>query len=286
MKIAKPLQGLIVVVLSVIVGSSVFYFVRQDDEEGFLGLASFETTTIPQLTPEPTEEPAPSDNNAPPSVTEEPATTPEAAPVATDEPAATPDPIVTEEPAESTDATPEPSGDTSALTGYTFSALRLAPDEQVSMAQTGDDTPQVITESYPAPLGADVNLLFQWFAFLGLLVGASFAVRKDFTTHRNIMTFLVLTNWFSVIGRMTRNVQGYLEANAPTYSQEAIYLHASLGITVCLVASYLVLRMWFENQLPEFVKVKNIKIWMRLTITGWLLLIAIGTYMYFDIYAS
>lgn len=298
-KIPKQTQGIAIILIAIVLGSGLFYLVQQDDEEGFLGLASFETSFVPQVTPEPSE-PAPEPDN--PQVTTKPEVTPapaaastEIAPVATDEPSEQPeatsetaDPVATDEPTEGTTPTNEPAeGETSALPNSRFAMLQSADDNNGSYPQNGDDAEAAaVTESFPAPLGADVNLLFQWFAFLGLLMGASFAVRKDFTTHRNIMTFWVLMNWFSITGRMTRTVEGYLEAKEPTYTQEFIYLHAALGITVALFASYLVVRMWFENQLPEWFKVKNIKLWMRITVTSWLFLIALGTYMYFDIYAN
>ncbi|PJF42333.1 MAG: hypothetical protein CUN55_10165 [Phototrophicales bacterium] len=270
MRIQTSLQGLIVVVLAMIVGGGLFYLVRQDDEEGFLGLANFEVSTVPQTTPEPTEVPI---QNAEPTIV----------PNTTAEPSATSEPIERAEP------TVEPNESTSEGTDEdSFSELNLEDNTSNALPQESDRSKdsEATVQSFPAPLGADVNVLFQWFAFLGLLVGGAFAVRKDFTTHRNIMTFLVLVNWFSVTGRMTRNVEGYLEAKTPTYSQDVIYLHAIFGILVCIFASYLVLRMWFEKKLPEFAKVKNIKLWMRTTLASWLLLIVIGTYMYFDIYSS
>lgn len=273
--IPKQTQGIAIIVIAFVLGSGLFYLVRQDNQEGFLGLASFQTSSVPQVTPEPSE-PAPEVN---PPTTPEPASSPE--PSDNDLPA-------TDEPAEDSSSTTEPTNDeTSALPSERFAMLQAAHDADGTSPQDGGDaTPEAETQSFPAPLGADVNLLFQWFAFLGLLVGASFAVRKDFTTHRNIMTFLVLMNWFSITGRMTRTIEGYLDAKEPTYTQEVIYLHAALGLMVALFASYLVLRMWFENQLPEWFKVKNIKLWMRITVTSWLFLIALGTYMYFDIYAN
>ncbi len=297
MRIAKPIQGIIIILLVAVLGSGLFFFVRQDDEEGFLGLATFKVSTIPQITPEPTEEldfPEPVVTIEPALITPEPdeaappTTEPsDEAPPATTEPNDEVAPATTEPNDEAPPATSEPTdGNTSALNDGQFSALQAASDGSSTIPQEDGTAPTAITQSFPAPLGADVNILFQWFAFLGLLVGASFAVRKDFTTHRNIMTFWVLMNWFSITGRMTRTVEGYLEAKGPTYSQEVIYLHATLGLAISLYATYLVVRMWFENQLPGWFKVKNIKLWMRVTITGWLFLIALGTYMYFDIYSN
>jgi hypothetical protein len=99
------------------------------------------------------------------------------------------------------------------------------------------------------------------------------------------MTFLVIVNWFSILGRMIPNVNNYLDASGdPGYSQLAIAIHAVGGLFVMTLGSYLALRMWFEKVLPPWALVKNFKVFMRLTLVCWLALIALGTYMYFDIY--
>lgn len=308
MKLTTPVQGIIVLALAIVIGVPLFLTVRSNDE-GFLGLASFDSTsTAPQSTPEPTEEPVED-----PTTTQEPsADATDAAPISTEEPivddgnvapASTDEPIsdgedeaataeptdeapnpadttTTQEPTESDTTSSLPSGEPNAL-------IAMSDGNMASPQEDGDVEPETVTTSFPAPLGADANVLFQWFAFLGLLFGASFAVRKDFTSHRNIMTFLVLLNWFSITGRMTANFSDYSgDIPDPTFSQEAIYFHAALGLLTALYASYLVIRMWFEDYLPDAVKVKNIKLWMRITITSWLFLILLGTYMYFDIYSN
>ncbi|MCI0714611.1 MAG: hypothetical protein L0154_30935 [Chloroflexi bacterium] len=141
--------------------------------------------------------------------------------------------------------------------------------------------PQTIEEEFLSPLGADINVVFQGLMFLGLLTGVSFAVRKDFTTHRNIMTFLIIVNWFSILGRMTDTFDGVEDTNV---NETLVYVHAGLGGLVMLFASYLVIRMWFENQLPDVVKINPIKFWMRLTLATWLAVIVLGLFVYLGIY--
>ncbi len=100
------------------------------------------------------------------------------------------------------------------------------------------------------------------------------------------MTFLILVNWFSIAGRMLKNVGDYLDVTEPAFSQTAIQIHAAFGAIVALFATYLAIRMWFENQLPDAIKIRPIKLWMRLTLVSWLGLIVLGTYMYFDVYSN
>jgi hypothetical protein len=63
-------------------------------------------------------------------------------------------------------------------------------------------------------------------------------------------------------------------------------LHALFGLTAQSVATYLVIRMWFENRLPEWFKVKNIKRYMRFTLTMWLLTATMGLATWFVFYRS
>ncbi|MBZ0316009.1 MAG: hypothetical protein K8L91_06290 [Anaerolineae bacterium] len=236
-KLSKPIQGLIVLVLACLVGAVVFTMVRNNEDEGFLGLVELETTDGALLSP--TEEPV--------------ETTQEPAPIATEEP------LATAEPSDGTGG--EPTTGSSPSGGTTQ------------------------TVSHPTPFGADFNIVFQWFMVLALLFGASFAVRKDFTTHRNIMTFLVLVNVFSILGRMSPNVDGYLDTPDPAgFEKIAIWIHAIGGGIIAISGIYLLIRMWFEKKLPAWFLVKNFKLQMRATLLLWLILIALGTFMYFDIY--
>ncbi len=227
-KLSKPIQGLIVLLLACLVGAVVFTMVRNNDDEGFLGLVELEDSDGALLAP--TEEPV----------------------EATQEPA----PVATAEPGSS-------EGTTSSGTAGSTST----------------------TTSHATPFGADFNIVFQWVMVLALLFGASFAVRKDFTSHRNIMTFLVLVNLFSILGRMSPNVDGYLDASDPAgFEKIAIWIHAIGGGIVAISGIYLLIRMWFEKKLPSWFLVKNFKLQMRATLLVWLILIALGTFMYFDIY--
>lgn len=201
----------------------------------------------------------------------------------------TPDPEVTDEPAEIVaTATAIPTladvdGEPDSIEP-TLTPIAVVVDDEVpeGVAEVATTILEIRTQR-----GADINIIFQWFMFFNLLLGASFAVRKDFVSHRNIMTFNVLVNWFSIAGRMIPKVDDWIgDPIAPTYSKLAIQIHAVGGVTVMLFASYLVFRMWFEKRLPSWIKIDPIKVWMRLTLVIWLSLILLGTFMYFDIHSN
>lgn len=304
-KFSKPVQGIIVVMVAVLVGLPIFLTVGSD-KEGFLGLVVYEVEPNiggPESTAEPGEdatvEPTESPNEAETPVateeaveTVEPTETEEAAesaeteePVATEEavetePSSTPAPAETEIP-EATEEpieTAEPEATEEFPFGYEIDEGPL----RDARLQVASDTIEI-----PTSRGADINLIFQWFMFFSLLFGASFAVRKDFVSHRNVMTFNVLVNWFSIAGRMLPKVGDWTaEANPTTYSKLPIQIHALGGGIVMIFASYLIFRMWFEKQLPSWIKIEPIKVWMRLTLVLWLSLILLGTFMYFDIHSN
>lgn len=234
-KLAKPIQGILVLILAVIVGIGLLSVVGNNDDEGFLGTTNKVEIEVPLATPDPTDGEA------------------------------TPDPLATPE---ATDDTGENSEDAD------------MPDEPV-IDDTGSDA-TTITEEYQSPLGADVNLIFQALMFVGLLVGASFAVRKDYTTHRNIMTFLIIVNWFSIMGRMADSADGIRDTDV---NEVVASIHMLGGSIVMLFATYLAIRMWFEDILPGWLKIEPIKLWMRLTLVVWLSILVLGLVIYMGLYS-
>lgn len=114
-----------------------------------------------------------------------------------------------------------------------------------------------------------------------MLIGFGFARRKLFVPHHKLtMTTITIVNWILILTVM---VVTYDRAVAPGVPQDLKYsmifiptLHALFGITAQVLATYLVIRMWFENQLPARLKVQNIKIYMRTTLALWLLTALFG----------
>jgi uncharacterized membrane protein YozB (DUF420 family) len=100
-----------------------------------------------------------------------------------------------------------------------------------------------------ATLGADVTLLSYVILLVPLMVlGFRYARGEKFSNHRPF--FL-----------------------SPT-------VHALVGGSGQVLATYLVLRMWLESVLPGFLLVKNIKTLMRLTLGLWFLSATLGIATY------
>src|SRR5258708_38652789 len=114
-----------------------------------------------------------------------------------------------------------------------------------------------------------------------VLVGFIFARRKMFEPyHKFTMTTITIVNWLLIIFVMFVSYRDYVLPEIPkNLGQLNILiptLHLIPGLLAQLLATYLVIRMWFERQLPDWFKVKNIKLVMRTTLALWLLTFIIG----------
>ena len=139
---------------------------------------------------------------------------------------------------------------------------------------------------------SDLTLLVYLFLLTpGMLLGFVFARRKMFVPHHKLtMTAIVVLNWVLIIilmfGSYGSGVAPYL---AEYFSDPRISLptlHAITGGLGQLLATYLALRMWFEKVLPPWIMVKNIKLYMRITLSLWLISVALGVVIYFTWYTS
>jgi uncharacterized membrane protein YozB (DUF420 family) len=143
-----------------------------------------------------------------------------------------------------------------------------------------------------ASMMADLTLLAYILLIVPvMLVGFVFARRKMFVPHhRLIMTLLIAINWlligFLMINSYTQSVLPSLADNLtnPVYFLPTI--HLITGAIAQFLGTYLVIRMWFENQLPDWFKVRRIKRYMRLTLGLWLVTAALGVLIYFTWYSS
>lgn len=116
----------------------------------------------------------------------------------------------------------------------------------------------------------------------GMIVGFVFARRKMFEPyHKFTMTAITLLNWV-LIGYVMINTYSALsprELQRPNFLIPSI--HLVTGGIAQILATYLVIRMWFEKQLPAALKVKNIKRYMRFTLAMWFITVALGVTIYF-----
>jgi uncharacterized membrane protein YozB (DUF420 family) len=133
---------------------------------------------------------------------------------------------------------------------------------------------------------SDLSLLAYIFILIPLmLVGFFFARRKMFEPyHKLTMTLITLTNWGLIIFLMAVHYSrtATYTPNEPTLVLPTI--HLAFGGVAQLLATYLVIRMWFEKQLPSWFKVKRIKRYMRTTLALWLITAALGIGIYVSWY--
>ncbi|MFZ4814257.1 MAG: hypothetical protein ACOYL5_06970 [Phototrophicaceae bacterium] len=125
-----------------------------------------------------------------------------------------------------------------------------------------------------ASLPADITLLAYILILLPLMgVGFAYARGKNFNNHKLVMTSVTILNWVLIswvmIGSYAGGVAPRLATNPTDISVLLPTGHFLLGAAAQLLATYLVIRMWFEKQLPQALKVKNIKLYMRLALGGW-----------------
>ncbi|MFN8374972.1 MAG: hypothetical protein U0694_19115 [Anaerolineae bacterium] len=133
-----------------------------------------------------------------------------------------------------------------------------------------------------ASLASDLSLLAYLIILLPLmLLGFFFARRKMFEpNHKLVMTTITLVNWFIIIFLMfVRYSQAVQYAPGdPTLILPTI--HLAFGATAQILATYLVIRMWFEKQLPAWFKVRRIKRYMRTTLALWIITALLGISIY------
>jgi len=123
----------------------------------------------------------------------------------------------------------------------------------------------------------------------GMIVGFVFARRKMFEPyHKLTMTTITIANWVLIVYVMINTYSGLAQDPNRSLQQPNFLIptiHLITGGTAQLLATYLVIRMWFEKQLPAALKVKNIKRYMRFTLALWLITAALGVTIYAAWYA-
>lgn len=143
-----------------------------------------------------------------------------------------------------------------------------------------------------ASLLADLTLIaYVLLLAPAMLVGFFFARRQWFEPHHKMtMTTITLVNWVLIIalmiGSYAAGVLPRLGENVSNPRYLLPTLHLITGTLAQLTATYLVIRMWFENQLPDWFKVQNIKRPMRFTLATWLVTVLLGVSIYVTWYVG
>jgi uncharacterized membrane protein YozB (DUF420 family) len=134
-----------------------------------------------------------------------------------------------------------------------------------------------------ATFGADLNLVVQLMMGAALVMGAVLAKQKRYKAHGICQTTVLLLNLL-MIGLVMwpsfqQQVKPALSKVLHKWYYEAATIHAVLGLTAELLGVYIVL-VAGTNVLPQRLRFKHWKVWMRIELAFWaiVLLSGVGTY--------
>jgi uncharacterized membrane protein YozB (DUF420 family) len=134
-----------------------------------------------------------------------------------------------------------------------------------------------------ATFGADLNLVVQLMMGVALAVGAVLAKQKRYRAHGICQATVLLLNLL-MIGLVMwpsfrHQVEPALSKVLHKWYYEAATIHAVLGITAEVLGLYIVL-VAGTNVLPQRLRFKHWKVWMRTELMLWaiVLLSGVGTY--------
>jgi uncharacterized membrane protein YozB (DUF420 family) len=134
-----------------------------------------------------------------------------------------------------------------------------------------------------ATFGADLNLVVQLIMGTALLGGAVLARQKRYTAHVICQTTVLLLNLVMIATVMWPSLQQQVK---PALSKilhkwyyEVATAHAVLGIAAELLGLYIVV-VAGTNVLPEWMRLKDWKLWMRAELVLWAIVLVggVGTY--------
>lgn len=134
-----------------------------------------------------------------------------------------------------------------------------------------------------ATFEADLNLMLQLIMGGALIVGTILARRKRYRAHGICQTAVLVLNLF-MIGLVMwpsfrQQVQPTLSKVFHKWYYEAAAIHALLGITAEFLGLYIVI-VAGTNVLPEWLRFKQWKWWMRVELGLWIVVLfsGVGTY--------
>jgi len=134
-----------------------------------------------------------------------------------------------------------------------------------------------------ATFAADLNLVVQFVMGAALIAGVRLAKQKRYKAHGICQTTVLFLNLL-MIGLVMwpsfqQQVKPELFKSLHRWYYKAAILHAGLGITAEFLGLYIV-AVAGTNLLPQFLRFKNWKRWMRTELVLWaiVLLSGLGTY--------
>jgi uncharacterized membrane protein YozB (DUF420 family) len=134
-----------------------------------------------------------------------------------------------------------------------------------------------------ATFGADLNLVVQLIMGVALLGGAVLAKQKRYTAHGVCQTIVLLLNLLMIGLVMWPSFQQQVKPALSRVLRKRYYevaaTHAGLGIAAELLGLYIVL-VAGTNLLPQRLRFKNWKWWMRAELVLWVIALVsgVGTY--------
>jgi uncharacterized membrane protein YozB (DUF420 family) len=134
-----------------------------------------------------------------------------------------------------------------------------------------------------APFGADFNLVVQLIMGTALIAGAHLARHKRYKAHGICQTTVLLLNLLMIGLVMWPSFQQQVKPALSKVLHKRYYevaaIHAVLGIAAELLGLYIVM-VAGTNVLPQWLRFKHWKWWMRTELVLWtiVLLSGVGTY--------
>jgi uncharacterized membrane protein YozB (DUF420 family) len=134
-----------------------------------------------------------------------------------------------------------------------------------------------------ATFGADLNLVVQLIMGVALLEGAVLAKQKRYTAHGICQTTVLLLNLLMIGSVMWPSFQQQVKPALSRVLRKRYYevatIHAVLGIAAELLGLYIVV-VAGTNVLPQWLRFKHWKWWMRTELVLWAIVLVSGAGTY------
>src|SRR5262245_17322863 len=138
-----------------------------------------------------------------------------------------------------------------------------------------------------ATFGADLNLIVQLMMGAALIVGAVLARQKRYRAHGICQTTVLLLNLLAIGLVMWPSFRDQVMPVLPRAFRHWYYavatIHGILGITAEILGLYIVI-VAGTNILPEWLRFKRWRRWMRTELALWLIVLASGLGTYYAWY--
>jgi uncharacterized membrane protein YozB (DUF420 family) len=140
-----------------------------------------------------------------------------------------------------------------------------------------------------ATFDADLNLVVQVIMGAALIAGSLLAKRKRYTAHGICQTTVLLLNLVMIGLVMWPSFQQQVRPALPKVFHKWYYtaatIHAALGVTAELLGLYIV-TVAGTNILPQRLRFKNWKRWMRTELMLWSIVVLTGVGTYYAWYIA